>query len=84
MISAEIIGDDNMPAILIYWGDTAANVPQHYSRAASGGMNLWRKKESTVDSKLVASCRILMARDFDMARVPVYQKGQEWAAFGFV
>jgi 3-O-methylgallate 3,4-dioxygenase len=84
----EIINDDNMPAILIYWGDTIANVPGsiipalHLAAWAYGE----EERDYPVDSKLGRHLvESLMARNFDIAQSRFIRKGQGMGhAFSFV
>lgn len=86
--------DDNMPAILIYWGDTIANNPLHMDEDAPA---FWRKARSQyhveaqsrdypVDSKLALHLiDSLMGQGFDISQSKRLAKEHgEGHAFGFV
>ena len=86
--------DDNMPAILIYWGDTIANNPLHMDEDAPA---FWRKARSQyhvaaqsrdypVDSKLALHLiDNLISQGFDISQSRRLSKEHgEGHAFGFV
>jgi 3-O-methylgallate 3,4-dioxygenase len=86
--------DDNMPAILIYWGDKIANNPLHMEEDAP---QFWRKarsqyheaaqsREYPVDSKLgLHLIEQLIGQDFDVSQSKRLAKEHgEGHAFGFV
>lgn len=86
--------DDNMPAILIYWGDKIANNPLHMDEDAP---QFWRKARSQyhvaaqsrdypVDAKLgLHLIEQLMAQGFDISQSKRLAKEHgEGHAFGFV
>ena len=86
--------DDNMPAILIYWGDTIENNPLHMDEDAP---QFWRKarsqyheteksREYPVDSKLALHLiNELIAHDFDISQSKrLAREHGEGHAFGFV
>ena len=86
--------DDNMPAILIYWGDKIANNPLHMDEDAP---QFWRKarsqyheaaqsREYPVDSKLgLHLIEQLIGQSFDVSQSKRLAKEHgEGHAFGFV
>ncbi len=84
--------DDNMPAILIYWGETIANNPLHMDEDAP---QFWRKARSQyhgqsrdypVDAKLALHLiEQLIAQGFDISQSKRLAKEHgEGHAFGFV
>ncbi|HEU4342289.1 MAG TPA: extradiol ring-cleavage dioxygenase [Candidatus Binatia bacterium] len=84
----EIINDDNMPAILIYWGETIANVPSSISPAL--GLAAWaygeEERDYPVESRLGRHLvESLMGQRFDIAQSRFLRKGQGMGhAFSFV
>lgn len=90
----EQYGDDNMPAILIYWGETIANNPLHMDEDAPA---FWRKARSQyhveaqsrdypVDSRLgLHLINELIGQGFDISQSKRLAKEHgEGHAFGFV
>jgi 3-O-methylgallate 3,4-dioxygenase len=86
--------DDNMPAILIYWGETIENNPLHMDENAP---QFWRKARAQyhetaqsrlypVDSKLALhAIESLMDQGFDISQAKRLSKEHgEGHAFGFV
>lgn len=84
----EIIYDDNMPAILIYWGETIANVPSSIMPALRSAAWAYGEEERDypVESKLGRHLvESLMAQRFDIAQSRFLRKGQGMGhAFSFV
>jgi hypothetical protein len=96
----EIYHDDNMPSILVYRGETIANVPNRTRTPAANGSGPpdWMKRASAryyeesetrhypVQAKLANHLiAALIDRDFDVASANVLPEGEgEGHAFGFV
>ena len=86
--------DDNMPSILIYWGDTIANnpldmpadAPQFWRRARSQYHEANVARDYPVDSKLALHViEVLMDAGFDVSHARRLGKAHgEGHAFGFV
>jgi hypothetical protein len=91
---AEQFFDDNMPAILIYWGETISNnplqmaddAPQFWRRARSQYHEADGPREYPVDAKLgLHLITSLIADDFDVSHSRRLSKPHgEGHAFGFV
>jgi len=85
--------DDNMPAILIYWGDTIANNPLHmdedapqFWRTARSQYHATQSRDYPVDSGLALHLiKELIAHGFDISQSKRLSKEHgEGHAFGFV
>jgi hypothetical protein len=84
----EVIRDDNVPAVLIYWGKTIPNVPNSLIPALHAAAWAYgeEEKEYPVDSALGRHLvESLMDQNFDVAQSQFIRKGQGMGhAFSFV
>lgn len=88
----ELFHDDNMPALLVYWGDTFRNVPQYGRGSASPGLQAaaWAYGETTQDypvasdlaRHIIGAC---IDQDIDIAHSHGLPSGQGMGhAFSFI
>jgi hypothetical protein len=88
----ELFSEDNMPALLVYWGETIRNTPHHYAASASPALRAaaWaygeEEKGYPVSSELgkhLIEC--LIDSGFDVAHARHLKPGQGMGhAFSFV
>jgi hypothetical protein len=88
----ELYGDDNMPSILVYRGDTIRNVPLKSHPGPDWSRNASAKyferdvpRDYPVDAKLAGHLIARLMEDFDISCANQLQEGYgEGHAFGFV
>jgi hypothetical protein len=88
----EVISDENMPAMLVYWGDTVVNRPRDPQRLppsirlAQWSNEFEEPREFPVQSDLALHIiQSLMADEFDLAHSKMLPEGHgEGHAFGFI